>query len=200
MKNMILSLIAVAAISLAFNNPIEKQSVSIDTSKSEITWRAYKVLGKHHGPLTLKDGTIDFKGGDIVGGKFTMDMTTIDCDDLSGDSKGKLVGHLKSDDFFSVESHPTSTFVIKSSKTTGKGQYEITGDLTVKGQTHSVTFPATVLKQGDGLVANARMSIDRTKYNVRYGSGKFFDGLGDNMIYDNFDIEVSLVINETVNL
>lgn len=200
MKNLFLTLITIAGLSLAFTNPIEKQTVAIDASKSEITWRAYKVMGKHHGPLSIKSGSIDFNDGNIVGGSFVIDMTSIDCTDLSGDTKAKLVGHLRSDDFFSVENHPTSKFVIKSSKTTGKGQYEITGDLTVKGITNSITFPATVLKQGDGLIANARMSIDRTKYNVRYGSGKFFEGLGDNMIYDNFDIEVSLAINETVNL
>jgi polyisoprenoid-binding protein YceI len=115
-------------------------------------------------------------------------MTSLISTDLEGDSKAKLEGHLKSDDFFSVEKHPTSTLVFTNVKSTGKNSYEVTGDLTIKGITKPITFDVSIY----GNKATATAKIDRAEYNVRYGSGSFFDNLGDKTIYDEFDLVVDL--------
>nr|MDQ3017685.1 YceI family protein [Bacteroidota bacterium] len=113
--------------------------------------------------------------------------------DLQGEGKGKLEGHLKSPDFFSIESHPTAIFVVKKAVAKGKGVYDVTGDLTIKGITNTVTFPTTVNVSGKEVTAKANIKIDRSQYDVRYGSGKFFENLGDKTIYDDFDLAVTLV-------
>ena len=105
----------------------------------------------------------------------------------------KLVGHLKSDDFFGVETHPTATFVLKSAEKKSGNEYTVKGDLTIKGITKSIEFPATVKVSGNTLEASAEVVIDRSKFDVKYGSGSFFDGLGDKMIYDDFTLDISLV-------
>ncbi len=124
----------------------------------------------------------------IVGGEFTMDMSTITVTDLSGEDKGKLEGHLKSEDFFGIEKHPTAKLVINSAAAKGNGKYGIVGDLTIKNETHPITFDLEMNED----TATAQLTIDRSKYNVRYGSGSFFDNLGDKTIYDNFELDVNL--------
>jgi polyisoprenoid-binding protein YceI len=127
-------------------------------------------------------------GDKITGGEFVIDMTSIDVQDLTGENKGKLEGHLKSDDFFGVQNHPKAKMVITSASAKGDGVYGIVADLTIKNKTNQVTFD--LVKNGN--TANADVTIDRSKYDVRYGSGSFFDNLGDQTIYDNFDLEVEL--------
>ena len=105
-----------------------------------------------------------------------------------GEYKGKLEGHLKSDDFFGVETHPTAKLVFTDVKASGKNSYEVTGDLTIKGITKPVTFDVSVY----GSKATATMKVDRSLYDVKYGSGAFFDNLGDKTIYDEFDLVVDL--------
>ena len=139
----------------------------------------------------LEDGT-------LVGGNFTIDMNTLTNTDLEGENKGKLEGHLKSDDFFGVATYPTAKLDITNVEAQGGNKYEITGDLTIKEKTHEVTFPATVTTQGNQVTADASITIDRSKYDVRYGSGSFFDNLGDKTIYDEFHLQVSLVAENAV--
>ncbi|TNF77546.1 MAG: YceI family protein, partial [Bacteroidetes bacterium] len=112
----------------------------------------------------------------------------ITCTDLEGEYKQKLEGHLKSDDFFSVASYETAKLVFTNSKPSGKTSYEVTGELTIKGITKPVTFDVSVY----GSKATATLKIDRAEYDVRYGSGSFFDNLGDKTIYDEFDLVVDL--------
>jgi len=200
MKKLILSLLAVAAVSLAFNQPVEKKAVKIDVSKSELNWTGYKVVGKHYGNVNLKSGTLEFDGNKLIGGMFEVDMTTIDCSDLSGGSKERLVNHLKSDDFFSVDTYKTVNFKLTSATRKAKNQYEVSGNLTIKGATHPVSFTANFEKVAGGTKATADLVIDRTLYDVKYRSGRFFEGLGDKMINDNFDIQVSLFMNESLEL
>jgi len=115
-------------------------------------------------------------------------MSTINSTDLEGEYKGKLEGHLKSDDFFGVEKYPTASLIFKKVKSTGKNSYKVTGDITIKGQTETISFDLSVY----GNKANASIKIDRTKFDVRYGSTSFFDGLKDKAIYDDFDLVVDL--------
>lgn len=169
------------------------KGAALDTQQSHVKWVGKKVTGQHNGIITIKSGEMELDGNNLKGGKVEIDMNSIACEDIKDtETNAKLIGHLKSDDFFGVEKHPTSTLVIKSVKPAAKGAkdatHEITGDLTIKGTTHPVTFPATVEVKSGKVHATGKVEIDRTKYNVRYGSGKFFQNLGDKTIYDNFEL------------
>lgn len=188
MKKTALSLVMTAIFGLtAMANPIDDKK-EINTETSTVTWKGYKVTGSHTGTINLKSGSLEFDGDKLTGGEFIVDMTSINTTDLSGDMKGKLDGHLKSDDFFGIENNPTSTLVFTSVEATGKNSYEVTGDLTIKGTTKPVTFDVSIY----GSKATATLKVDRSEYDVRYGSGSFFDNLGDKTIYDEFDLVVDL--------
>jgi polyisoprenoid-binding protein YceI len=139
-----------------------KKEVKVD--ESSVMWKAYKVTGSHTGLVKLQE-------------------------DLEGEYKGKLEGHLKSDDFFGIENHTSSKLVFTNVQQTGKNSYEVIGDLTIKGITKPITFDVSVY----GSKATASLKIDRANYDIRYGSGSFFDNLGDKTIYDEFDLVVDLV-------
>jgi polyisoprenoid-binding protein YceI len=168
-------------------NPIKK---NIDIQSSKIEWKGYKVLGSHTGTIAIKNGAFDFdENGVLKGGSFIIDMNTIQVTDLSGKGAQKLRGHLTSDDFFGVEKYPEATFVINKVVSRGKtGEYKIIGDLTIKDQTKELKFNANI----DENQATADFVIDRSEFDIRYGSGSFFDNLGDKTIYDEFDLSISL--------
>lgn len=164
------------------------QTKKIDASKSSIEWLAKKVTGQHNGVVNFKDGALVFKGKKLVGGAFTVDMTSITATDLTGEYLGKLNGHLKSDEFFGTEKFPTSTLVFKTIGAKAKDIYSVTADLTIKGTTKLVTFDITV----NGDQATTTFNVDRTKYDIRYGSKSFFESIGDKAINDEFELKVSL--------
>jgi len=167
---------------------LDKNIVKVKTSS--IQWKANKVVGSHEGDISLQSGELIYEDGNLVGGNFVMDMTSLICTDLSGEYKGKLEGHLKSDDFFSVGSHSTAELVITNVEQVNSKKHNITADLTIKGITNSITFEANAEKNKFA----SKIQIDRTQFDVKYGSGSFFDGLGDNMIYDEFELTVILEI------
>lgn len=161
----------------------------VDAAASQVNWLGKKVTGQHNGKIKIKSGKLDVAGDSIKGGSFELDMTSITVEDLKDpETAGKLIGHLKSDDFFGVEKFPVSTFKITSVK--GK---EITGDLTIKGVTKPISFASDVTIKDGVLTAKASIPVDRTVWDLRYGSGKFFKGLGDKVIADVFNIDLSLV-------
>lgn len=176
----------VAIMTLSFTTMIEKKEVNVTNSK--VTWKGYKVTGSHEGLISIKSGSLTFKNDNLSDGEFIIDMTTINNTDLDGDSKGQLEGHLKSDDFFGVSKYPTATLNFTKVKSTGKNSYEVTADITIKNNTESIKFDMSVY----GNKANAALKIDRTQFDVRYGSTSFFDGLKDKAIYDEFDLIVDL--------
>ncbi|MBU8893906.1 MAG: YceI family protein [Bacteroidales bacterium] len=166
------------------------QEFTVNTSKSELKWTGKKVTGEHWGYVKLKDGSLTISNDKIIAGVFNIDMNSLNCKDLEdAEWNGKLVGHLKSDDFFSVEKFPVATLTIIESTQFKEGVTDVKGELTIKGITHPVSFTA---KRTDKTFMTT-ITIDRTKYNVRYGSGKFFDNLGDNMIYDDFVLDIKIV-------
>lgn len=178
------------------SNPSAVSTKTVDTKASTIVWTGHKVTGKHYGKVKIKNGELTLKDGMISTGTFSIDMTSISCDDLTGETNGKLVGHLKSDDFFGVEKYPTATLKInRAVPTDSNGSYRISADLTIKGKTTPIRFNAKHIKEGGMDKAMAKITIDRTDYDVRYGSGSFFDNLGDKTIYDEFDLDVTLVLN-----
>lgn len=188
-KNQLIIVLSLAVGTTATaNNPAADEKVPVKTSESTVTWKAYKVTGSHTGTVDLKEGALIFEEGTLTGGEFSVDMTSLISTDLEGEYKEKLEGHLKSDDFFGVNENPTSKLVFTQVKATGKNSYEVTGDLTIKGITKPVTFDVSIY----GNKATATMKIDRAQYNVRYGSGSFFENLGDKTIYDEFDLVVDL--------
>jgi len=190
MKNSIKNfavVVLIALVTFSFTT-INKEEKELKIKKSSVVWKGYKVTGSHTGTIALESGSLLFSEEKLVGGSFSIDMTTINSTDLEGEYKGKLEGHLKSDDFFGVEKNPTATLVFKKVKATGKNSYNVTGDLTIKGITKQVTFNFSVY----GSKAIATLKVDRTKYGVKYGSTSFFDGLKDKAIYDEFDLVVDL--------
>ena len=174
----------------------ESQTLSVDTAKSYVGWLGKKVTGQHNGKVLLKKGEVILEDGSLSGGSFSIDMSSIENEDIEGDTwKKKLENHLKSDDFFNVSSFPLSTFTITSVKKKSADSYDVTGSLTVKGIGLPITFPVSVSKQGDSYVGEGKVTIDRSKWDIRYNSGKFFDPqqLGDKLIYDGIDISLYIV-------
>lgn len=181
--------IALAFLAFGVTSLTSAQTKKIDASKSNITWVGKKVTGSHEGNIKFKEGTLTFKGTKLIGGNFIANMASIDVTDLkAGSGKEKLEGHLKSEDFFGTEKFPTGTLVFTKVAAKQNGLYTITADLTLKGITHPITFDMNV----NGSKANAALVVDRTKYDIRYNSGNFFENLGDKVIYDNFDLAVEL--------
>ena len=185
-------LIAGFSLTAAAHGPIDGY-LKVNPAASDINWVGKKVTGQHNGSIAIKEGTLQFKKGALIGGNFTIDMTSIKVLDLQGSSAGKLEGHLKSDDFFGTGSFPTATLIILDAKDKGKGNFDVKANLTIKGITKPVEFPVTLSPNGKGYKATANITIDRSQYEVKYGSGKFFDNLGDKTIYDDFELTVALV-------
>ncbi|WP_350291167.1 YceI family protein [uncultured Croceitalea sp.] len=188
MKKNILSLALALVIGATVSaDPIDGEKKEVKTDASTVTWKAYKVTGSHTGTIALKSGALEFDGDKLTGGEFVVDMTTINTTDLEGEYKGKLDGHLNSDDFFATASNPTSALVFTEVTASGKNSYKVTGDLTIKGITKPVTFDVSVY----GSKATATLKVDRTNYKVEYGSG-IIGTAKDKLIYDEFDLVVDL--------
>ena len=166
---------------------------------STLGWVGKKVGGQHNGTVSLKDGAVQVKGNQIVGGTVTVNMKTMVATDIKdAESQGKFVGHMSSDDFFGVEKFPTSTFKI-ASVTPIKGaaanadNVTIAGDLTIKGVTQRISFPAKAGVKDGVAAATGKVTIDRTKFGLKYGSKSFFDTLGDKAINDTFDLTFNVI-------
>lgn len=177
---------------------LSAQAATVDVAASQVNWTGKKVIGSHNGTVALKSGKIEVNGAEVTKAEFEADMTSIKVLDLTdAGSNAKLTGHLKSDDFFAVDKFPTASFKSTSVKAlpaaAGKPTHEVTGDLTIKGVTKSITFPMTVVVDNNKATAAATLTVDRTLYDIRYGSGKFFQNLGDKMIDDTFKLDVKIV-------
>lgn len=195
MRTKLFTTLAIAAVfALSAFTVAEKTDVyKVNTEKSTVGWYGKKVTGEHDGNIKLKEASLDIKSNKLTGGKFVMDMTSITNNDITDEEmRGKLVGHLKSDDFFGVEKHPTATFVLKSAEKKKGDEYLVKGDMTIKGITQAIEFPATVKIDGNTVKAEAKIVLDRSKYDVKFGSGSFFDNLGDKMIYDDFELTIKI--------
>ncbi|MBC5773071.1 YceI family protein [Pontibacter sp. KCTC 32443] len=173
-------------------------TLQVNTTQSTMKWNAKKVGGEHYGTIKLAAGSLEVKGNKLTGGTFTIDMATIVVEDITRpESNKKLTDHLKSDDFFSVDKHPSSIFKITKATPIakakpGEANYTITGNLTIKGITNAITFPATVAISGKEAQAEAVIEVDRTKYDIKYRSG-LVGTAADKIIYDTFTINLKLV-------
>lgn len=181
------------AFAIAFSGAmVFGQSAEVNAKDSKIKWIGEKIGGSHEGYISLKSGMLEMKKGDLVAGNFVVDMTSITNVDLKNKKYNqKLVGHLKSDDFFGVNKFPEAKFEITNANVkNGKGS--VTGNITIKGITKEISFP--VEKSGNDYTA--KIEIDRSEFEVRYGSTSFFDSLGDKAIDDIFTLNVLLVLDK----
>jgi len=176
---------------------LEPGSYDIISTESKLKW-----IGKefstdtHTGTLVLKNGKIDVNADGVIHGEVEIDMTTITVTDMQGKWGGKLEGHLKSPDFFGVEKYPNAFITFQSDENPiNNNQINLTGELTIKDITHPLTFTAELLDIKPSIIAKANLSFDRSKYDVRFRSGKFFENLGDKLILDDIEVDVLLVTN-----
>jgi polyisoprenoid-binding protein YceI len=183
-------------MALTFTTTTIDTEIKGEIQSSSIIWKAYKVTGEHAGTVDLKSGALEFDAeGELTGGSFVMDMNTIAVTDITGEMAGKLRGHLMGDDFFGVANNPTATLTI--TKVAAKGtprEYKVTADLTIKGKTAPVKFYTTITEIDGMKKATADIKVDRSEFDVKYGSSSFFSRLGDKTIYDEFDISVELLV------
>ena len=183
-----------ASANLTSLSPVENEKYSIDKKESAVTYKGSMVLvskGAHTGYVYISKGELLMDKGQLVGGTVELDMNTIA--DVDHGSENELVRHLKSSDFFDVEKFPFSAFAITMVAPSTSETVNVTGNLTIKGITHAVTFPAKI-EVKDGVVhATGNVSIDRTQWNVRYKSGKFLGTLADETISDDIEFDMKIV-------
>ena len=198
-KHMILKKVLLTTATLLLLVQASFATTPVDVTKSTVEWIGNKVTGSHNGSLEIQKGEVTIEKGMIQSGRFILDMTSIKVLDIKNEKKNKsLENHLKDDDFFGVDYYPKAVFEfavatpLKGVKE-GEPNYHFKGDLTLKGITHALEFDARVDIKKQGASASGQILVDRTKYNIRYKSNKFFDGLGDRAIYDEFSITFHVV-------
>lgn len=198
-----LILIVFASVFSALFNPPANEVFKVDVNRSKIEWIGKKITGAHTGELKLSSGEFQVNAGKIVSGDFTIAMNSMQVTDLRGADATRLLGHLKSEDFFSTEDFPIAKFTITNIKQQEAEKVSVTGDLTIKGITNSINFLASIKQRNAVLVAVANhVKVDRTKYAIKYGSKNFITGLGDKAIDDFFELNISIVaknLNHPVN-
>ena len=183
-----------ALLMSSFTRATHDETFTVDTKRSSIQWLAKKVTGQHNGTIKLASGQLTVNNQAIKDGTFTLEMASIACSDLEGESNKKIIAHLKSDDFFSVEKNPTSKFQITKIALAGIDRVNISGNLTIKNITKPLTFTAAIKQQGNELTATAKnVKVDRTKYDIKYGSKSFFSSIGDKAIDNEFELTIKLV-------
>jgi polyisoprenoid-binding protein YceI len=167
---------------------MKTQKFEIVSTQSNIDWVGKKVTGAHNGTIAVKEGEFILNDGKLTGGKFTIDTTTIKILDVTDPAtNAQFAGHLASDDFFAIEKYPEAALEI-----TSVSGNQVEGHLTIKDITHPVSFDVAVNVNGDVLTASGKLVIDRTKYGIKFRSGNFFKDLGDTLIYNDFELNVSV--------
>ena len=178
-------------LSLACLFSFSQNEINLD--QSIVKWTGAQLSGKsHYGTLSFKSASLSFTDNRLVGGRFVVDMTSLSVDDLTGRGKKSLEGHLKADDFFSVDDFNFSELKLNTVGVVSENEYSAEGDLTIKGYTHKAKV--SFYTEEDSRNIKARLVFDRSKYDVRYGSGSFFENLGNKLILDDIELEVTLVM------
>ncbi|MCC9139030.1 YceI family protein [Pontibacter silvestris] len=176
--------------------PAKGKAYNVVLDKSELKWNAKKITGAHNGTINLKSGQLEVNKNRVTGGEFVIDMGSLVCSD-----NAKVGAHLKNDDFFGVEKFPTATFKVSSVKpienaVAGEPNFTVTGDLTIKNITNPVSFPAIINVKSGVATATGDVTVDRTKYDIRYRSSSFFSDLGDKAIYDDFTVSLNITAQQ----
>ena len=169
-------------------------SYTVVPSESSIMWKGFKPTGSHNGVISLSNGEMSVANGAIESGNFVIDMASITVQDIpvEEEANAKLTGHLTSDDFFAIETYPTAKFVVTGMSMEGD-QAMLSGNLTLKDATNNVTIPVSMSSEGDMMTLTSdTFTIDRSKWNVKYGSKSFFDNLGDSFINDDIELQINV--------
>jgi len=199
-KLVIITSIAAAAAMVSFTGKnFHGTNYQADIKTSKVEWFAEKVTGKHHGTIMFSNGVLTDTHGQWTG-SFEMDMTSIANTDLeAGKGKEKIEGHLKSPDFFDVAKYPTSKLVVSSITPLAAPKegltHTVNGFLTIKDKTNPITFDIALKGEGAKMTCNGSMVIDRSKYDIRYGSKTFFADIGDKAIMDEFTLKFDVALN-----
>ena len=179
------------ALTIFLFSNVYSQTSKVNVEKSKVHWLGKKITGQHDGFIKISSGSIEFKEGNITNGEFVMDMNSITCSDLEDENYNKkLVDHLKSDDFFGVKKFPKAKLVITKASKFTNDKCSVEGNLTIKGKTELIKFDVNKKKD----VYSAVMKVDRSKYDVRFGSTSFFDSLGNKAIDDIFTLTIDLAV------
>lgn len=200
-KHFSLLIIAFTATALLSFTAYHTEIFVVDAASSSVQWLGKKVTGQHLGNVKIKGGSLLMNHGTPVSGNFELDMASITCTDITDEKKNQdLINHLKSDDFFSVAKFPSATLAISritpiQNAKEGENNFELWGNLTIKGITQQVQFPALFTGSHQQVKASAKITIDRTKWNISYKSGTVFPELVDKAIADNVEFSVSIVAN-----
>ena len=177
-----------------------KKVFTVASAQSNIDWIGRKVTGSHYGTIDIKEGSLIVNDGKLTSGSFVVDTTSIRILDVTDPAtNAQFAGHLASADFFASEQFPEAVFVITSVDQKENKSYNIDGDLTIRGITHPVSFDATISIAGDNLTAIGKIVVDRTRYEMKFRSGNFFKDLGDVLIYNEFDLMVSITAKANAN-
>lgn len=172
-------------------------SFNLDQKSAVVNWKGRKFTGEHVGTLKVKSGNLVFDKEALVQGKIVVDMNSINCTDIKdSEYNTKLIRHLKSEDFFSTQKHPYATIDIKTALPAKGGGYEVHGNLTIKGITHPVTFNADIKHEKKHIKVASNLTFDRTKWDIRFKSKKFFNSLGDKFIYDDVKLNINFKIKK----
>jgi polyisoprenoid-binding protein YceI len=178
---------------------METKNFEVLSAKSNINWTGKKVTGAHNGTINIKAGALTLNNDKLSGGNFIIDTTSIKILDITDPAtNAQFAGHLFSEDFFATDRFPEATFNITGIDQVNDGNNLIKGDLTIKEITHQVNFMAAVLITADVLTASGKILIDRTKYEMKFRSGNFFSNLGDTLIYNEFELDVTLTASATL--
>ncbi|MEJ7780744.1 MAG: YceI family protein [Daejeonella sp.] len=190
MKNFFLSLTLLGGMMLcmSFDKPVKEETYIVDTERSTISWSAKKVGGGHAGTIKIASGNLIYNGKALKKGSFLINMSSITSDNE------RVTTHLKSDDFFGAVKSPNSKFEIVKVTAAGTDRVNISGNLTIKGISQPLSFPATLKQQNGIVVATASgIRVDRTKYDMRFRSKTFFLDIGDKAVDDEFELSINLV-------
>ncbi len=172
---------------------------TVDAEASQVAWEGTKVGGAHDGTIAVDHGELFVFDGELLMGEVIMDMNQIVVLDIENpESNARLKGHLESDDFFSVDTYPTAIFEITRLEALDAGaemSHKVYGNMTIKGITHGIAIDADIVVEETYISAYADFDLDRTRWDVRFGSGRFFENLGDNLIHDDFNLKLNIIAN-----
>ena len=193
MRNIFLSAILSVITLFAFATKPNTDNIRVNTEKSTVKWIGSKISENHEGTINIAKGYLGIEHGTLVSGQVVIDMKSIHTTDMSDKKNQRLDGHLKSKDFFNVEEFSVATIIIKEAIRGEGNSYQIGAELTIKGITNKIRFEADVDVNGVKFLATAKIKIDRTKWDIKYGSGSFFEDLGDKLILDEIEFDITLV-------
>jgi len=193
MKNILFTIVLSVLVIIGIAS-VHTNDIIVNQTSSTVKWTGSKASGSSHsGTINISEGKLVFDHGRLVGGEVVIDMNSIKNTDIEGRKKQRLEMHLKNEDFFFVEKYPTAILKIISAASMPDNLYKVAADLTIKGITNRITFAAHLTVNKDGFLGTANINIDRTKWDIKYGSGSFFEDLGDRMILDEIEFDIFLL-------